>query len=109
MSIGNIYSELVSVDASAVSQKGYKQYLLKTSVTLATAAGGSIPSGASQVLIISEDFPFRWTDDGTVPVSGADGLGMPVFKLFYKGTTGNLGNLKLAPMGAATLNLSFYG
>ncbi len=106
MSIGNVYENLVTVDASAVSPKGYKQYALVGAATLAQAAGGTIPAGSTQVLIISEDFPFRWRDDGTAPVAGADGKGMPVQSLFYKGT---LSNLQLAPFNAATLNLSFMG
>jgi hypothetical protein len=92
----------------ALTEKGYVQYSLVSAVTIQTAAGGSIPVGATTVLIVSDDNQFRWRDDGTLPTSQ---IGTPVAggaAFLYQSLS--IANLKLAPVSSlATLNLCFYG
>lgn len=106
MSIGNVFPVGMGLQLQSVSPKGHAQYSLVGAVTLAQAAGGSIPAGATTVVIVSEDFHFRYRDDGT---AASQTVGMPIAGGGMLVYTGNLANLTLAPFSAATLNLAFYG
>jgi len=97
----------VSLSISETTDLGYVQYPMLGAVSLATAAGGSIPAGAGTVVIVSEDGPFRYRTDGTAatPTSG-----MPVAPGTYLFFNGPVDFLSLAPVGLqATLNINFYG
>jgi hypothetical protein len=92
---------------------GYAQYsLVASSVTLATAAGGTIPAGATYVLIQlgvgGTGVTARFRDDGTAPTTT---VGFPLLQgvqFLYESNPLSALQLIGTAAGPTELNLSFY-
>lgn len=77
-------------------------------VTLASLAGGSIPAGATKVVITVGAQAVRWRDDGTAPTAA---IGMPLAvgaTLVYEYR--DLASIRvISQVAGAILDMTFYG
>jgi predicted extracellular nuclease len=104
-SAGNPTAGVPTQDAALVG-KGDVQASVSTVVTLAAAAGGSIPAGATSVYIQPEGGDIRMRRDGVDPTASVglriyDGTSFPI--------TGLTSVKLVAVAGTVTVNLQFLG
>lgn len=86
----------VSVGVSGQTPLGYQQ------LDATTAAGLTVPAGASQCVILTEDTGVRFRDDGTNPTAS---VGMPLpANVFYL----YAGNLSAVKFIGGTIEVLFY-
>ena len=84
----------------------YRYTSLGTARTFATMAGGSMPAGATRVLVQPETQSVRWRDDGTAPTATVGNL-IPANTVVEFG--GKLASVQIIETaGSATVNLNFY-
>lgn len=82
--------------------KGYEQL-----TSLSSAAGLTVPAGATRARIVATAQPVRWRDDGTSP-SGTVGMYLPVnTEMVYDGDLTAIEFIETA--ASAVLNVSYYG
>jgi hypothetical protein len=80
---------------------GYQQI-----TSLSSAAGLTVPQGATLALIVPETQNVRWRDDGTDPTAS---VGMPIFVGASLSYDGDFNRIKFIEMTAsAKLNISYY-
>jgi len=80
---------------------GYQQI-----TSLSSAAGLTIPQGATLALIVPETQNVRWRDDGTDPTAS---VGMPIFVGASLSYDGDLNRIKFIETTASSkLNISYY-
>jgi hypothetical protein len=80
---------------------GYQQITL-----LSSAAGLTVPQGATMALIVPETQGVRWRDDGTDPTAS---VGMPVAAGAYFNYDGDLKRIKfIQQSSSAALNVAYY-
>lgn len=80
---------------------GYQQI-----TSLSSAAGLTVPQGATLALIVPETQNVRWRDDGTNPTAS---VGMPIFVGASLSYDGDFNRIKFIEESAsAKLNISYY-
>ena len=80
---------------------GYQQI-----TSLSSAAGLTVPQGATLALIVPETQNVRWRDDGTNPTAS---VGMPIFVGASLSYDGDFNKIKFIEEAAsAKLNISYY-
>lgn len=80
---------------------GYQQI-----TSLSSAAGLTVPAGATMALIAPETKDVRWRDDGTNPTSS---VGMPLVVGTTLNYDGDLNKIKFIETAAsAAINISYY-
>jgi hypothetical protein len=80
---------------------GYQQI-----TSLSSAAGLTVPQGATLALIVPETQNVRWRDDGTDPTAS---VGMPIFVGASLSYDGDFNKIKFIEVTAsAKLNVSYY-
>lgn len=80
---------------------GYQQI-----TSLSSAAGLTVPQGATLALIVPETQNVRWRDDGTNPTAS---VGMPIFVGASLSYDGDFNKIKfIEETGSAKLNISYY-
>lgn len=80
---------------------GYQQI-----TSLSSAAGLTVPQGATLALIVPETQNVRWRDDGTDPTAS---VGMPIFVGASLSYDGDFNKIKFIEESAsAKLNISYY-
>lgn len=112
-STGSAYGQTnrlpVDNQPAQLAGKGDVRYSLSTAVTLATAAGGSIPTGSTEVTITPEGGAIRFTRDSQNPTAT---LGIPVAdgqSVQISATAANLALIKLFATSSTPINLQFKG
>jgi hypothetical protein len=80
---------------------GYQQI-----TDLSSAAGLTVPQGATLALIVPETQNVRWRDDGTDPTAS---VGMPIFVGASLSYDGDFNKIKfIQETASAKLNISYY-
>lgn len=91
----------VGVIDSPITPKGYEQV-----TSLSSAAGLTVPSGATVALIHAEDQNVRWRDDGTDPTTTVGMLQIAGSERWYVGDLSAIKFIEVA--SSAKLNVSYY-
>lgn len=80
---------------------GYQQI-----TSLSSAAGLTVPQGATLALIVPETQNVRWRDDGTDPTAS---VGMPIFVGASLSYDGDFNKIKfIETTASAKLNVAYY-